>query len=73
LRADAAASTASIPAIVTIMMRPSVGWTAEVLKVIWVQREAEYFCKWGWTEGSPNRRSDLPDEAGQELLGIFAS
>jgi hypothetical protein len=23
--------------------------TAIVLEVIWVRREAEYFCKWDWT------------------------
>jgi hypothetical protein len=25
------------------------GRTGRVLKVIWVRREAKYFCKWGWT------------------------
>jgi hypothetical protein len=25
--------------------------TAEVIEVIWVRRESEYFCKWGWTGG----------------------
>jgi hypothetical protein len=32
--------------------------TAGDIEVIWVKREAEYFCKWGWTGFS-----DLP--AGQ--------
>jgi hypothetical protein len=25
------------------------GETAVDIEVIWVNREAEYFCKWGWT------------------------
>jgi hypothetical protein len=29
--------------------------TAGDIEVIWVKREAEYFCKWGWTGFS-----DLP-------------
>src|SRR5258708_3771631 len=29
--------------------------TVTVLEVIWVKREAEYFCKWGWTG---NQRTD---------------
>jgi hypothetical protein len=28
------------------------GRTGRVLKVIWVRREAKYFCKWGWTGNS---------------------
>jgi hypothetical protein len=31
------------------MIRPSVGWTAEVLKVIWVSPKQEYFCERDWT------------------------
>ena len=44
------ASTASRPAFVTIAKRPSV-WdgTAGVLKLIWGNCEAEYFCETGWT------------------------
>src|ERR1700688_4580729 len=43
------ASTASHPASVTIAIRPSVGETARVLKLIWVRRKQKYFCKWDWT------------------------
>ena len=43
LRAGAAASTASHPASVTIMIRPSVGWDGDGYEVIWVSREGKYF------------------------------
>jgi hypothetical protein len=46
---DAAASTASHPASVTIAIRPSEGGTAEDVKVIWVRPKGKYFCKRGWT------------------------
>ena len=38
------------PTFVTIAKRPSSGnGTAGDIDLIWVNREAEYFCKWGWT------------------------
>jgi hypothetical protein len=46
---DAAASTASHPASVTIMIRPSEGGTAEDVKVIWVKRKTKFFREGGWT------------------------
>jgi hypothetical protein len=46
---DAAASTASHPASVTIAIRPSVGWDSDGYEVIWVGRKRKYFCKRGWT------------------------
>ena len=46
---DAAASTASRPASVTIAIRPSVGRDSGDIGVIWVRREGEYFCKRDWT------------------------
>src|ERR1700686_4568475 len=47
---DAAASTASRPALVTTRDRPS-DWdeTARLSELIWVRREGKYFCKRGWT------------------------
>ena len=54
---NAAASTASRSASVTIAIRPSVGGMARVLEVIWVRREWKYFCKWGWTDKSPESPS----------------
>src|SRR5882672_5886589 len=47
---DAAASTASHPASVTIAIRPSggVGWR-EFVEMICPTGEAEYFCKGDWT------------------------
>ncbi|HEX9586151.1 MAG TPA: hypothetical protein VGA15_00200, partial [Bradyrhizobium sp.] len=47
---NAAASTASHPAFVTIMIRPSV-WDGmrKVLEVIWGVRKQEYFCIQDWT------------------------
>jgi hypothetical protein len=56
LRADAAASTASRPASVTIASRPSGGETAGDIEVIWVWQEQKYFSKQGWTGFT-----DLPD------------
>jgi hypothetical protein len=44
---SAAASIASNPASVTIAIRPSVGWTAEVMKLICVKREVAKFLKKG--------------------------
>jgi hypothetical protein len=29
--------------------------------LIWVRREAEYFCKWGWTGRHIASPADLPD------------
>jgi hypothetical protein len=49
LRADAAASTASLPASMTMANAPLWGGTAAVLKVIWGEREAEYFSEPHWT------------------------
>src|SRR5712671_7446167 len=47
---NAAASTASHPASVTIMIRPSVwGGMAKVLEVIWGVRKQKYFFKQDWT------------------------
>src|SRR6266850_1110815 len=48
---NAAASTASRSASVTIAIRPSVGGMARVLEVIWVRREWKYFWKQDWTGG----------------------
>src|SRR5712664_1438824 len=50
---NAAASTASLPASVTIMIRPSggVGWR-EFVEMICPSGEAKYFCKQGWTTNS---------------------
>jgi hypothetical protein len=49
------------PTSVTIAIRPSSGnETARVVELIWVNREAKYFCKRGWTrirEGSPSGKS----------------
>src|SRR3981189_3678846 len=48
---DAAASTASHPASVTIAIRPSVGRDGEGLELIWVRREWKYFWKQDGTGG----------------------
>src|ERR1700687_1291423 len=48
---NAAASTASRPASVTIAIRPSGGGTARDIDLIWVRREQKYFWKWDWTGG----------------------
>src|ERR1700681_2388225 len=53
-RADAAASTASPPAFVTIAIRPSVGRDSESYGLICISEKQKYFCKRGWT--SKNRR-----------------
>ena len=37
------------PTFVTMANAPLRDRTGQVLKVIWVKREAEYFCKWDWT------------------------
>jgi hypothetical protein len=52
---NAAASTASHPASVTIMIRPSggVGWR-EFVEMICPTGEAKYFCKGDWTGKSPD-------------------
>ena len=49
---NAAASTASLPASVTIAIRPSggVGWR-EFVEMICPTGEVEYFCKGDWTGG----------------------
>src|SRR5712692_1965028 len=46
---DATASTASRPASMTMANAPLGDGTAGDIEVIWVKREAEYFCKWDWT------------------------
>jgi hypothetical protein len=46
---DAAASTASHPASVTIAIRPSVGRTAAFVGLIWGRGEEEYFPQTGLT------------------------
>jgi len=61
LRADAAASTASRPAFVTIASRPSGDETGRLIEVILASAKAEYFSNQGWTGFA-----DLPD-------GQFAS
>jgi hypothetical protein len=48
---------------VTIAKRPSLGRDEKNKQVIWVKNEAKYFSRGGWTGFS-----DLPDEAGQEVL-----
>jgi hypothetical protein len=55
---DAAASTASRTAFVTCA-RPSVGRTARISELIWVECEVKYFCKRGLTRFL-KIRSDLP-------------
>jgi hypothetical protein len=42
---DAAASTASRPASVTIASRPLMGRDNDRIRVIWVNRETNYFCE----------------------------
>src|ERR1700682_1529792 len=68
---NAAASTASHPASVTIAIRPSVGETGTVLDLIWGAREQEYFCKGDSTqncltgkspEGGNGARECAPDD-----------
>jgi hypothetical protein len=49
---NAAASTASRPAFVTIAICPSLGdETARLIDLIWVERERKSFWKWDWTGG----------------------
>jgi hypothetical protein len=44
--------------------------TARVVEMIWVNREAEYFSKWGWTAKSPNSLSgQISTLAGTEPTG----
>jgi hypothetical protein len=57
--------------------------TAGDIEVIWVNRETEYFCKWGWTGFTdlPVRhkntlrraiiRSGPPDDASRQVLFLF--
>src|SRR3979409_792606 len=53
---DAAASTASHPASVTIASAPLGDETARGLELIWVKREWKYFWKQDWTQAkSPDR------------------
>jgi hypothetical protein len=40
--------------------------TAIVLKVIWVKREAEYFCKWGSTGFCPTGKSPAGAPVGSD-------
>src|ERR1700730_3331280 len=56
---NAAASTATHPAFVTIMIRPScgVGWR-EFVEMICPTGEAKYFCKGDWTQKCPTGKSD---------------
>ena len=49
LRADAAASTASRPAFVTIASRPSGDETGGLIELILARVKAEYFSNQGWT------------------------
>jgi hypothetical protein len=61
---DAATSTASNPAFVTIAKRPLCrDWTAGLVEMIWVSCEAENFSKRGWTGFG-----DLPDGNAETLL-----
>src|ERR1700730_13393367 len=56
---NAAASTATHPAFVTIMIRPScgVGWR-EFVEMICPTGEAKYFCKWDSTQKCPTGKSE---------------
>src|ERR1019366_9325382 len=49
---NAAASTASRPASVTMANAPLWDGTSMDIDLIWVGRKQEYFCKWGWTANS---------------------
>src|SRR5216683_6811660 len=66
---NAAASTASHPASVTIAIRPSV-WDGmrKVLEVIWGVRKQKYFCKWGWTPLSTNRPTGKSLHGSESIL-----
>ena len=46
---DAAASTASRPASMTMANAPLGDRTARLIDLIWAKRELKYFCKGGWT------------------------
>src|SRR6202011_4387091 len=56
---DAAASTASRPALVTTRDRPSVGQDVLDMQLIWGKRKRKYFRFWGLTRFR-KIRSDLP-------------
>src|ERR1700716_2961589 len=70
---NAAASTASHPASVTIAIRPSVGWDGGVIELILARPKAEYFSNPGWTlicptgclrvKALPSSAIDLPSAA----------
>jgi hypothetical protein len=62
---NAAASTASRAASVTIAIRPFVGGMAKVLDMIWGEREAEYFCKGDWTHESTSRPTGKSPHGGE--------
>jgi hypothetical protein len=68
---NAAASTASRPAFVTIAIRPF-QWdeTARVIEVIWVFGKPEYFCEGGWTGKSARRPSGKSVGLGGEGCAI---
>src|SRR3981189_2061526 len=51
---DAAASTASRPASMTMANAPLWDGTARDIDLIWVCGEAEYFCRRGWTRSPTN-------------------
>jgi hypothetical protein len=46
---EASASTASEPALLTLRNAPPVGQDGALVEMIWVSREAKYFCKGDWT------------------------
>jgi hypothetical protein len=52
---NAAASTATHPAFVTIMIRPLWDGMARLIEMFLPTMEAKYFCKEGWTPLSTNR------------------
>jgi hypothetical protein len=49
IRLRAAASTASRPTFVTIASAPLRDGTAQIMELIWVERERESFCSLDWT------------------------
>src|SRR5882757_7586165 len=60
---SASASTASRPALMTLRNAPLWDRTVSDILLIWGKREAEYFCKGGWTGFG-----DLP-RRGKSALG----
>ena len=82
---NAAASTASHPASVTIAIRPSVGWDGRVIELILARPKAEYFSNPGWTlicptgclrvKALPSSAIDLPSAAPSlpELSNLISS